>query len=173
MAGGGQVAIGHGADQIPSQAAVALELLQALGGSGLLEQGQLFTQPFELLGPLHPHAPHHPLHGAEQIHGHRHGGAAHVFKQQGRPSQAQHPIGDGRQLEIRIHRGTDAAQLTATLKELEETAQIAALLGHHAGQGLIPEDIHSDGWCPSRGAADSGPDLAPHFKMITKPAAVR
>ena len=118
MAGGGEVQVGKGAQQVPGQAAVALELPQPLGGPGLLQQGQLGAEDFELLGLLHPHAPHHSLHGAEQVHGHRHRGADHVLEQQRRAAHRQHPIGDGGELKVGIHRGADAPQLAATFEQL-------------------------------------------------------
>ena len=115
VAGGGEIAVGPGFDQIPEHAGEHLELAQALGGAGLLQQGQPFPQAFELLRALHAHAPHHPFHRAQQVDGHGHRRADHVLKQQGRPTETQHPIGARRQLQVGVHRGGDAAQLAALL----------------------------------------------------------
>ena len=70
------------------------------------------------------HAPDNPLHRAEKIDRHRHGGSDHVFEQQSGPSAGQHPVGDGCKLEIRIHRCRDPPELSPLLQQLNEGTQV-------------------------------------------------
>ena len=71
-AGRRQIPVRPSSGQVPKQAAIALQIGQALGGARLLEQGQAFAEGLQFLRSLHTHRPEHPLHGAEQVDGHRH-----------------------------------------------------------------------------------------------------
>ena len=126
MTGRGEVEIGPGLEHIQQHRAKAQRLPGALRGAGLLQQGQALTEPLQLLWLLHSHAPKHPLLGAQQVHSHRHGGADHIFKQQGRSASGQDPVGNRCQLQIWIHRGADAPQPAPLLQEVDEAAQIPA-----------------------------------------------
>jgi hypothetical protein len=135
LAGGREIEIRSGPEQINQHRAEAQRLPRSPGRSGLLQQCQLLPQGLQVPGLLHPQTPEHPLLGAEQIDRHRHGAADHVLEQQGRSPPGQCPIGDGSQLQIRIHRRRDPAQFTALLQQLQKATQIAALLAPLSGHG--------------------------------------
>ena len=103
---------GHVPEQLRHRHAVA----QIPGRLRLLQAAQLAPEGFEIPGLLHPHGPHHPLQGAEQVDGHGPGAADHVFEQQGRATHGQHAIGDGGHLQVRIDGCRNAPQLTALLE---------------------------------------------------------
>ena len=126
VAGGREVQIRPRLEHIQQHRTKAHRFPCPLRRAWLLQQRQPLAKGLELLGPLHTHAPEHPFLGPKQVDRHRHGGADHVLEQQRRPAAAEHPISDRRQLQIRIHRRLDPAQLAALLEKVEKTAQVSA-----------------------------------------------
>ena len=120
VAAGGEVTVGSGFDQIPQHARKAGELFEPFGRFGLLQQGEPAAEFLELFHALEPHAPSHPLNGAQQIEHQGHGTPLHVFKQQRRAAHGQHPISDRGGFQITIHWGGDAPELAPLLNEPQE-----------------------------------------------------
>jgi hypothetical protein len=124
VAGGQQVEIGAGLHHIPEHPAESHRLAQPLRRPRLLQQGQPRAEILQLLGLFQTHAPHHPLHGAEQVHRHRHRAADHILEQQAGATAGQHPIGDGGQFLVGVDGGGDPPQLAALLQQRQKAPQI-------------------------------------------------
>ena len=90
-------------------------------------QGQVnqrFQAGGQLVGAIHFQGPVHAPVGAEQVDGYGQIVADHIFKEQGRPAGAQHPVGDFRNLQLRADGSGDAAQVAPAFQKGEVFAQV-------------------------------------------------
>ena len=99
-------------------------LAQAARWLRLLERRQQAAHVAQLGQGGGSHAQRHPLGRAEQVGQHGHGVAGGSLEQQGRPFSPQHPVGQGRHLQMGRHRLGHAAQFTLLFQPLDEVPQV-------------------------------------------------